>query len=358
MLEENAEVETDLETILVEHQDFFEQREIEFALWQLHYKRIEDLRAHLTAAQNGKGAARPGPDRITKIRSQFKTFLSEATGFYHDLMVKIRAKYGLSIGYILEDPHNDVSLSRGGEKSIDVKKGLLSCHRYFIYLGDLARFKVLYGEGSSNPRDFATAASYYKQAATLWPLGGNPHHQISDFSLRIAVKSRSLLKMECNKDEATRVKEIVESKFSSKDLNGAKKFALKAQNLFPGLEGISQLLAVLDVHVATENKENAANAKTIAPNSIRTVISSTGKNVAFVEDIGLPHIFDPKPTYYLPPRESVLVHLVPILTGIKCVGPSCTNSYRLKSAASVTTDALCFYIIKALLMLKCQWIGE
>ncbi|GKC20932.1 SMG7-like protein isoform X1 [Tanacetum coccineum] len=40
-----------LETILVEHQDFFEQREIEFALWQLHYKRIEDLRAHLTAAQ-------------------------------------------------------------------------------------------------------------------------------------------------------------------------------------------------------------------------------------------------------------------------------------------------------------------
>ncbi|GKD18368.1 ferric reduction oxidase 4 [Tanacetum coccineum] len=42
--------------------------------------------------------------------------------------------------------------------------------------------------------------------------------------------------MECNKDEATRAKEIAESKFSSKDLNGAKKFALKAQNLFPGLE--------------------------------------------------------------------------------------------------------------------------
>nr|GEV29167.1 ferric reduction oxidase 4 [Tanacetum cinerariifolium] len=42
--------------------------------------------------------------------------------------------------------------------------------------------------------------------------------------------------MECNKDEATRAKEIAESKFSSKDLNDAKKFALKAQNLFPGLE--------------------------------------------------------------------------------------------------------------------------
>ncbi|GKB66376.1 hypothetical protein Tco_0927788 [Tanacetum coccineum] len=60
--------------------------------------------------------------------------------------------------------------------------------------------------------------------------------------------------MECNKDEATRAKEIAKSKFSSKDLNGAKKFALKAQNLFPGLEGISQLLAVLDVHVAAKSK--------------------------------------------------------------------------------------------------------
>ncbi|BBH07216.1 Telomerase activating protein Est1 [Prunus dulcis] len=37
------------------------------------------------------------PDRITKIRLQFQTFLSEATGFYHDLIVKMRAKYGLPL---------------------------------------------------------------------------------------------------------------------------------------------------------------------------------------------------------------------------------------------------------------------
>ena len=34
--------------------------------------------------------------------------------------------------------------------------------------------------------------------------------------------------MECNIDEATRAKEIVESKFSRKDMMGAKKFSLKA----------------------------------------------------------------------------------------------------------------------------------
>lgn len=172
------------ESILLEDHAFSEQHDIEYALWQLHYKRIEELRAHYSAAQasaaqNGKGPARPGPDRITKIRSQFKTFLSEATGFYHDLMVKIRAKYGLSLGYMSDDPQNDIALSRDGNKSIDVKKGLISCHRCFIYLGDLARYKGLYGEGDSKTRDFAAASSYYKQAATLWPSSGNPHHQLA-----------------------------------------------------------------------------------------------------------------------------------------------------------------------------------
>ncbi|KAK9060171.1 hypothetical protein SSX86_020875 [Deinandra increscens subsp. villosa] len=62
--------------------------------------------------------------------------------------------------------------------------------------------------------------------------------------------------MECNRDEAKRAKEIAEIKFSSKDIKGAKKFALKAQNLYPDLDGISQLLATLDVYLAAENKIN------------------------------------------------------------------------------------------------------
>ncbi|XP_057446446.1 uncharacterized protein LOC130738478 [Lotus japonicus] len=62
--------------------------------------------------------------------------------------------------------------------------------------------------------------------------------------------------MECNKDEATRAKEIAERKFIAKDTLGAKKFALKAQNLFPALEGIPQLIATLDVYISAENKIN------------------------------------------------------------------------------------------------------
>ncbi|MCO5568051.1 hypothetical protein L7F22_021746 [Adiantum nelumboides] len=60
--------------------------------------------------------------------------------------------------------------------------------------------------------------------------------------------------MECNRDEAIRSREIAEQKFMLHDLAGAMKFALKAQHLFPGLEGVPQLLAVLDVHIVAQDK--------------------------------------------------------------------------------------------------------
>lgn len=62
--------------------------------------------------------------------------------------------------------------------------------------------------------------------------------------------------MEYNKDEACRAKEIAEKKFMAQDLSGAKKFAVKAQQLYPTLEGLPQMMAVLDVHMAAEKKIN------------------------------------------------------------------------------------------------------
>ncbi|XP_004502622.1 uncharacterized protein [Cicer arietinum] len=60
--------------------------------------------------------------------------------------------------------------------------------------------------------------------------------------------------MECNKDEAVRAKEIAERKFSEREYIGAKKFALKAQNLYPDLEDISQFLTTIDIYISAENK--------------------------------------------------------------------------------------------------------
>ncbi|CAL9190517.1 uncharacterized protein LOC135583235 [Musa acuminata AAA Group] len=62
--------------------------------------------------------------------------------------------------------------------------------------------------------------------------------------------------MDCDREEALKAKETAERKFNNKDVKGAKKLALKAQNLFPSLEGISQMITTLDVYLAAGKKIN------------------------------------------------------------------------------------------------------
>jgi curved DNA-binding protein CbpA len=64
------------------------------------------------------------------------------------------------------------------------------------------------------------------------------------------------LEMEFNKEEASRVKEIAEKKFAERDIAGARRFAVKAQNLYPALDGLPRLLAALDVYMAADNRTN------------------------------------------------------------------------------------------------------
>ncbi|GFQ04637.1 Dnaj homolog subfamily b member 14 [Phtheirospermum japonicum] len=61
--------------------------------------------------------------------------------------------------------------------------------------------------------------------------------------------------MECNRDEALRAKEIAERKFLAKDIKGAKKFAIKAQKIYPELEGISQMLMTLEIYISAEDNK-------------------------------------------------------------------------------------------------------
>ncbi|GFP84473.1 Dnaj homolog subfamily b member 12 [Phtheirospermum japonicum] len=59
--------------------------------------------------------------------------------------------------------------------------------------------------------------------------------------------------MECNKDEAMRAKVIAEKKMENNDFVGARKIALRARNLYPELENITQLLCICDVHCSAQN---------------------------------------------------------------------------------------------------------
>ena len=62
--------------------------------------------------------------------------------------------------------------------------------------------------------------------------------------------------MECNKEEASRAKDLAAIKLQEADYAGAKRIALKAQKLFPSLENISQLLTVCEVHCCAASKIN------------------------------------------------------------------------------------------------------
>ncbi|KAK9069457.1 hypothetical protein SSX86_011361 [Deinandra increscens subsp. villosa] len=60
--------------------------------------------------------------------------------------------------------------------------------------------------------------------------------------------------MECNKDEALRAKKIAEEKMVNNDFEGARKIALKAKQLFPELDNISQLITVCEIHCVAQKK--------------------------------------------------------------------------------------------------------
>ncbi|CDY49460.1 BnaA10g06500D [Brassica napus] len=60
--------------------------------------------------------------------------------------------------------------------------------------------------------------------------------------------------MECNKDEAKRAMDIAERKVTEKDYTGAKKFANKAQALYPHLDGLKQLLMAVDVYISVRKQ--------------------------------------------------------------------------------------------------------
>lgn len=61
--------------------------------------------------------------------------------------------------------------------------------------------------------------------------------------------------MEPNKDEALRAKEIPE-RLAERDFAGAKSYELKAKRLWPGLDGISQLVANFEVCSASAPSVN------------------------------------------------------------------------------------------------------
>ncbi|XP_006647272.1 uncharacterized protein LOC102709990 [Oryza brachyantha] len=60
-------------------------------------------------------------------------------------------------------------------------------------------------------------------------------------------------------DEALKARDAAERKFHARDVKGARRSAIKAQNLCPSLDGISQMVSTLEVLLASESKIDGEN---------------------------------------------------------------------------------------------------
>ncbi|KAK9714668.1 hypothetical protein RND81_06G111000 [Saponaria officinalis] len=171
------------EKLFLSDNELQELHHIEYLLWRLHYKHIDEFRK--TICQNEDKAEDTVSANQVKVGSKmddanehmegFRLFLSEATKFYQDLIRGIKRYNGL-----FDEPwfyKNDEVSGRMEQTKLHICQFV--CHRLCICLGDLARYLELYEKPSHHQRNWAVAACFYLEAAKIYPDGGNPQNQLA-----------------------------------------------------------------------------------------------------------------------------------------------------------------------------------
>lgn len=177
------------EKILLNSNHLLELQEVEHHMWKLHYELIDEFRKRTRQrSQNGENMRNNSPpDSINSQKSldkgleEIKSFLSQATEFYRNLIVKMRRACGLPAKVFL---NNKDHLS----SSIEPKKLHAcqhTCHRLLICLGDLARYTEIIKKPDAC--EWSTAAMYYLEATRTWPDSGNPHNQVLRLCLSVTL---------------------------------------------------------------------------------------------------------------------------------------------------------------------------
>ncbi|KAI8525539.1 hypothetical protein RHMOL_Rhmol13G0238200 [Rhododendron molle] len=171
------------EKIILNDQEEVEYQDVEYSLWKLHYKHIDEFRKRIrptSAITDSLKSSTPRNAANVQISidlhaEHFKSFLSEATEFYQNLITKMRRQCGLC-----EDP---LFSDDGGASCIvdptKLDKCQYSCHRFLVCLGDLARYRELCKKLDSERHDWSVAATHYFKATLFWPDSGNPQNQLA-----------------------------------------------------------------------------------------------------------------------------------------------------------------------------------
>ncbi|KAG0370281.1 hypothetical protein BC939DRAFT_448572 [Gamsiella multidivaricata] len=113
-----------------------------------------------------------------KVSTKFRAFIQEATGFYHRLIQNLASCYDLN-----ESGATMQSFPIGDKRPMlevtDAARqcAISSCHKCYIFLGDLARYRQTFND--SPKKNWSAARDYYNEARNLLPSSGNPYNQLA-----------------------------------------------------------------------------------------------------------------------------------------------------------------------------------
>ncbi|QHO14830.1 hypothetical protein S245_032132 [Arachis hypogaea] len=171
-------VRSSYERILLNNHTQSELQDLEYSLWKLHYKHIDEFRKIQKKGSGNAAGKKSGTSQDAAAENHlqsFKSFLSEAIEFYQTLIVKLRKHYAV--------PEEALFYKKGWtstsvEPDVMLKCQYL-CHRCLVCMGDLSRYKQQCENPDSQNHNWSVAATHYLVATRIWPDSGNPQNQLA-----------------------------------------------------------------------------------------------------------------------------------------------------------------------------------
>ncbi|KAF7803436.1 protein SMG7L-like isoform X1 [Senna tora] len=174
-------VRSSYERIILSNHTLSDLQDVEYSLWKLHYKHIDEFRKRKRGSGNAENIKSGTTQNDLVQRNNdvhlkaFKSFLSEASEFYQNLIVKLRKHYGV--------PEEALFFKRGRISTSVEPDAMLKCqylcHRCLVCMGDLARYEQQCENPHIHNHNWSVAATHYLQATRIWPDSGNPQNQLA-----------------------------------------------------------------------------------------------------------------------------------------------------------------------------------
>ncbi|RDD46547.1 Telomerase-binding protein EST1A [Trichoplax sp. H2] len=147
-----------------------ESRNVESALWKhAFYQVIERFRKDERPKFSDDELINQENPTDTR-KTALQRIIDDAVSFYLSLIKQIQEKYGIDIEDFLKNSNRIAYIKRKKQKL-----ALVSCHRCYIALGDLARYQ----EQIQDSCNYGVARRYYLKAQVLLPKNGKVYNQLA-----------------------------------------------------------------------------------------------------------------------------------------------------------------------------------